>query len=396
MDWNKQAETVVQTWSEAQQKMWSNWLDLSKGAATNQENPFAFYANMIKQWQEMTSQGMQTWMSGADPAAQNLARQIMTSQETMMRFMQAFAQTWKSILPKIEAGEDWQSALKGYSEQWVNSLTGIPANMMTANTDINQLWQLYIKEWQGLGKFWLQSLQEPPKSFSDLSAMLGSGTELGYLSNLHWDTYERVSSSLTDLPSLGYNRELNLKLANAFDTWIDVQRASNDYRIVLSKAWAQAFETFVQTLIDKGEKGEVIDSMQDLMNLWFDTVDQTFTHMYVTEDYLAIQKNLAAAAMTHKMRQQEILELFMKMADMPTRSELDDAYRSIYELRKEVKALKKEFKAAQVVAPAPSTSKKSTSKSQSTRKKSSSTQKTNGKTPETGAENVAEDSSERS
>jgi class III poly(R)-hydroxyalkanoic acid synthase PhaE subunit len=396
MDWNKQAETVIQTWSEAQRKMWGSWLDLNKDAAADEETPFAFYANMIKQWQEMTNQGMQTWISRADPAAQNLARQIMTSQEALMRFMQAFAQTWKAIMPKIEAGEDWQSALKAYSEQWVNSLTGIPTNMLTANKDINQLWQLYVKEWQNLGLFWLQSWQEPPKSFSDLSAMLGSGTELGYLSNLHWDAYERVSSSLTDLPSLGYNREFNLKLANAFDTWVDLQRASNEYRIILSKAWAQAFENFVQTLIDMGEKDEVIDSMQDLMNLWFDTVDQTFTHMYVTEDYLTIQQNLAAAAMTHKMQQQEIFELFMKMVDMPTRSELDDAYRSIYELHKEVKALRKELKATQVAAPAQPALKKTTSKSQSARKKSSSTKETNGKAPETGAETVAEDSSERS
>jgi hypothetical protein len=36
---------------------------------------------------------------------------------------------------------------------------------------------------------------------------------------------------------------------------------------------------------------------------------------------------------------------------MPTRTELDDAYRSLYEVRKEVKALKKALKEIQVQKP---------------------------------------------
>jgi class III poly(R)-hydroxyalkanoic acid synthase PhaE subunit len=135
------------------------------------------------------------------------------------------------------------------------------------------------------------------------------------------------------------------------------------------------------------EKGEVIDSVQDLMNLWFDTVDETFTHTYVTEEYLEIQKNLAGASMKNKMQQQEILEVFMGMFDLPTRSELDDAYRSMNDLRKEVRMLKKEVKSLKG-APAPEAAAKSTPKksTRSTSPKKTTAKKTEDAAPEASTE----------
>ena len=35
------------------------------------------------------------------------------------------------------------------------------------------------------------------------------------------------------------------------------------------------------------------------------------------------------------------MEVFLKMNDLPTRSEVDEIHRNVYELRKEIKSLKK-------------------------------------------------------
>ena len=45
--------------------------------------------------------------------------------------------------------------------------------------------------------------------------------------------------------------------------------------------------------------------------------------------------------MTYRIQQREIAEASLSLYDLPTRSEVDEAHRNIYELRKEVKALKK-------------------------------------------------------
>jgi hypothetical protein len=54
-----------------------------------------------------------------------------------------------------------------------------------------------------------------------------------------------------------------------------------------------------------------------------------------------MQKAVSATSLKYQIEQQKITEMVLKALHMPTRSELDDAYRTIYELRKQVKALTK-------------------------------------------------------
>jgi polyhydroxyalkanoate synthesis regulator phasin len=49
--------------------------------------------------------------------------------------------------------------------------------------------------------------------------------------------------------------------------------------------------------------------------------------------------------MTYKIMQHDVVEMVLKSLNLPTRSELDDAYKTLYELRKEVKVLKKALQA---------------------------------------------------
>ena len=112
MDWSKQAEAMMQTWTETQKKMWEGWFEMVQSAsANNNSSPYSVYPEMMTQWQKMAAQNMKAWSANFTPTAQNLARQMVASQEMMMRFMQNITQAWQAIAPKVQAGEDWQSVL---------------------------------------------------------------------------------------------------------------------------------------------------------------------------------------------------------------------------------------------------------------------------------------------
>jgi class III poly(R)-hydroxyalkanoic acid synthase PhaE subunit len=343
MDWSKQAETMTQTWTEAQKKMWEGWFGMMQGASGNSAMPFSNMPDMMTQWQKMASQSMEAWSVGSDPTVQNIGRQLVSSQEMIMRFMQNITQAWQAIAPKMQAGEDWQSVLQDYSSQWVQNMFGLPTGAMSVNKDTNELFQFYMTEWQKMAQPWMMSMMQSPGNMGHL--MMGGSSELAQLTKFHWDVYERTFGGMTEVPGMGYNRELNAKLLRSFDSWVDMQQASAEYHAVLSKTLGQSFQDLMQKLVTMAEKGEVIDSMQDLMNLYFETVDEAFTVMYVSEEYLEIQKKMAGAGMTNKMRQQEVFEVMLGMFDLPTRSELDDAYRALNDLRREVRSLKRELKA---------------------------------------------------
>ncbi len=344
MDWNQQAETMVNTWAEAQKKMWQSWFDVAQGMSST-----ASYPNMTEQWRWMTEQSMQNWGSNAGPTLKGVVDQMTASQASMMRFFELALKAWQIISPKMQAGEDWQSVLSDFSNQWYQQLVGGPAGFAGASKDINELWRFYMAEWQKMGQPWMQSFGQTPWQFSQ--AMTGAGSELGELSRLHWDAYERSFGRMTEAPMLGFNRDLMVKLASGFDVWVEFRKASADYHVLLAKTSAKAFEQVMKEMVAISERGEKIESVRTLMNLWMDTIDQSFTKLYKTEEYLNVQRNMSNAVMKYRMKEQEIVEVMMKMFNLPTRSELDDAYRSLYELRREVKAMKKALKERDGVAP---------------------------------------------
>jgi polyhydroxyalkanoate synthesis regulator phasin len=50
----------------------------------------------------------------------------------------------------------------------------------------------------------------------------------------------------------------------------------------------------------------------------------------------------------YRLYQQQLMEVFLKRYDLPTRSQVDEIHRSIYELHKEIKSLKKALEQSQI------------------------------------------------
>jgi class III poly(R)-hydroxyalkanoic acid synthase PhaE subunit len=228
-------------------------------------------------------------------------------------------------------------------ESWFDFIKSVttPETPATAKDTQNQaeLWQIYVKGLQKLAQLWAESLQESRES--------GSGVVSGYagafieLSNLYWNMYEKTLGSVLQSPGLGYSREFNNKLLKSFDAWINFSKASFDYQVVLLDIWLKASEQLMRELASSEEKGETIQNWQQLLQVWSSVFDRVFVERFRSEDAVESQGKFLNSGMTYRLYQQQLMEVFLKMYDLPTRSEVDEIHRSIYELRKEIKSLTK-------------------------------------------------------
>ncbi len=82
---------------------------------------------------------------------------------------------------------------------------------------------------------------------------------------------------------------------------------------------------------------------QQLLQLWSSIFDREFAQKFAYEDTLQIRGKFLSASMANKLRQQQLMEILLKLNDLPTRNEVDEIHRSIYDLRKELKSLKKQL-----------------------------------------------------
>lgn len=201
-----------------------------------------------------------------------------------------------------------------------------------------ELWLLYVKGLQKLAQLWAELL---PQSL-DMSRMAsGDDSILFEPINFYWNIYEKTVGSFLQSPTLGYTREFNHKLLGGFDSWINFYKASFDYQLVLLNVWAKAFDELMRELATSEGKSRTIQNWRQFLQVWSSLFDRVFAETFRSQDTVEIQGKFLNAALTYRLHQQQLMEVFLKMNDLPTRSEVDEVHRSIYEMRKEIKSLKK-------------------------------------------------------
>lgn len=335
-DWTEQAEQMLKTWTEAQKNVWDSWQDLAGRAVGAQPKPQAFGMNPMEWFQ----QSMSLW---TDPAgvARDAGRQVFGSQFSMMRNLELLTRAWQLVAPKLDTGQDWRSSLSGFTTNWFQQLTGASGDLFEMTKDTQALWQSYMSEWGPLLKPWLSSAIEATGS-GHLGEMMLGGAGLNRLLTMGQDDFQAGPfAGLAEIPSMGVTREHQAKILRAFDAFVDLRKVMLEFNKLTIGAMNKAVETVMEALAEKGKKGEKIHNVRDLNRLWLESADKVFTRMYASEEYLKAQRELSATGMSFKLMQQEVVEMVLKGLNLPTRSELDDAYKTLYELRKEVKALKK-------------------------------------------------------
>lgn len=347
--WTEQTETMTKALAETQKQVWKHWCDLIPGVPSLTP----FYSGPPSQAGEEAAEGFKAWTAESAQVVKDVADRLLTSQQELLRFLELAMRAWKAIASKIETGGDWDAVLLNFTETLRQQLLQLPQEMQKAFQDSSELWGLYCEQGKGFVQPWTESLRRAPWHVGQAST--GNGSALIEFTNLYWDAYERTFGRLLESPSLGHTREMNEDLLKGFDAWLDYRRASFEYQVTLGETWIHAFEEIMRRLVTQAEKGETVPGVRKLLFLWVEVVDHTFTKVFRSEEYIRLQGQLVNAATAYKLREREIVDAFLKASHLPSRSELDEGYRRIYELRKEVKELRKavqEIKAGALGTPA--------------------------------------------
>lgn len=336
MDWVEYSKSITEAWGEAQKKLWETWaeaMSVKSGSTTTSST-----SDMTDVWSQITQQNLEGLQAGAAPIARATTEQFFAVQETAIRFLEFSTRLWEAIGPKIQAGDDWVATFEKNLEQFRTQWIQFPDIAQGTAEDINRLWNDYLQQWQRFGQPWIEAMQRSPEFLARM--MTGDSTAYIGLSNLYREAYQGSYAQLVSSPGLGMTREFNEKFQSGFDSWVSWQLAVMEYQGVVGELWERAFKKFQEDMIGLAEKDETIDNLRDFVLLWTRGAEKVFTDAFQTERYVLAQGQMLNAAMKYRVHEREIIEVFLNLYDLPTRSELDETHRRIYELRKEVKALK--------------------------------------------------------
>ena len=144
---------------------------------------------------------------------------------------------------------------------------------------------------------------------------------------------------LTEGPTYATVTDIDRKIIKAQQLWLQRARDIEGYRQVVQAAWLRAFESMRKALADP--KGAPLDSARAVLDLWLSIANEALLEMHHRPEYLESQRKMTRSAAEYRLQEQELAEVFCALNHIPTRTEMDEAQKTIVELRREVRALKR-------------------------------------------------------
>ena len=88
-----------------------------------------------------------------------------------------------------------------------------------------------------------------------------------------------------------------------------------------------------------------------LTDLWVDIANETLTETHRTPEFLEAQRRLTRSSTDCRLAEREIAEAYCEMHHIPTRTEVDELQRTVYELRRDLRSLQRALRAPEASTP---------------------------------------------
>jgi class III poly(R)-hydroxyalkanoic acid synthase PhaE subunit len=157
---------------------------------------------------------------------------------------------------------------------------------------------------------------------------------------------ERTFGGLGDAFGLGPMRELEQAWREMLVASAAKRRAQVEYLALVAQAWNKGTLGLIQELQAMGARGERVESLLAFIRLWAKSVDAPLHETMQEARGLEVTAKVIRASSQHREQLQKTIGLASEALHMPTRKDMDDAFREIQELKRELRRLKKVLPAA--------------------------------------------------
>lgn len=133
---------------------------------------------------------------------------------------------------------------------------------------------------------------------------------------------------------------IGLLMKEAATAWTELMSQAASHQAVVLSGWQEAFAVFAKdfdwrmpTAEGAGET-DPVESLDQLLSRWTLTAEPILQQHAKSETYITSQSSLMRAAMKWQKAQAAVTESMCKQLGVPTRGEVDEAFRMIHELRR--------------------------------------------------------------
>jgi len=156
------------------------------------------------------------------------------------------------------------------------------------------------------------------------------------------DAFQRGLSPMFRVPAMGKYREHVELTLNMLRKYPQFMAQYAKYQSLMHATGRKAMEKIMAQFAQRMKENAAMPGYDEFFKIWAEINEQAYGDLFNSEELVALQNELQNAGLTIKKDFQKLMELALANYPVVLRSEMDELYKIIHDLKKRVHDLEKE------------------------------------------------------
>ncbi len=335
-NWMTQQNNIADWWKNLQQFNPANVTENIKSATENWTNVFNKYYETLNTTYTGMKEGMQ------NGTTQDVYNNMMNAMQGFGKFNEIWAPFWKSIQDKTFNAELFKKSFnaEAYKEMMDKFFGFAPESSRQYIQQMTEMWNNNMKSFGEYSKGSFNMTREMFNNANPYANYNFFGGMMDGYKQMH-ETFQNAVSPIAKMVTPN-------EYTKAATDWSDIANQTAIYNIknaelqyMMYQQGTKVMDKLTESIMNKIENGVEINSMTALYQEWMNISDKTYVELFESDVYSKLMAEVSA--MQLKLRKNMDLQTEKMFANVPvaTKSDLDELYKVIYDLKKEVRQLEK-------------------------------------------------------
>ncbi len=345
----------LSTWMRFQEQLFSSWMDIAqnipnifqetgvfnKGFAGPSEREFKDFFDSCSQ--VFNGSFMNMPVMGAE-VIQNTLSRLTGKSNAFIKLYETWHPIFQALQDRISDEDAYRELLDPTKYQEVmDELFGFSTDVVTEIMGESAKFNVAFCHTANVsGHPWLEAAEQ---NFQ-LSPEFVEGRSETFLRVFHnlFTAFDDSFGKVFHIPAVGKDREkIGLMMRCCDDLLVfHAKRTEFQHRIYVTgiKAMNKVLEAIGRSI----KSGKEIKTFNELFDLWIEVNEREFAEVFRTEKFSRMQGELLDCSLKIRRDLHKLMELYLFDFPIALRSEMDDIYKTVYDLKKKVKSLEKQLR----------------------------------------------------
>ena len=194
----------------------------------------------------------------------------------------------------------------------------------------------------------MQPVQAAQQAWLDMVAQMGFTSPQSYLTG-----FDRTFGGLFDALGFGPIRKLQAACQELATASLAQNQSRAAYAMLVQGAFTTGLERLMMQLGTMADAGERVESVLTLLKMWAVKTEEAVHEVLQSDQGLVATAALTRAGLSHRRKLQHVAAIVADSLDMATRRELDQVYKELHELKRELRTLRQPAAPVTVAAARP-------------------------------------------